>query len=119
MFRHAAARFCQWLEVSRDAPRDCLACYSVSGPFFVSPVWAHLFDNHPAALDVCRSISLNRCSGLYVWTRDGERKAVRGIPAGCLLVQAGKQLEHATAGHVLAGFHEVRFDCVARRLDGY
>lgn len=27
--------------------------------------------------------------------------------AGCLLVQAGKQLEYITGGHVLAGFHEV------------
>ena len=29
------------------------------------------------------------------------------IPEGCLLLQAGKQFEHLTAGHVLAGFHEV------------
>lgn len=30
------------------------------------------------------------------------------VPDGCLLVQAGKQLERLTGGHVLAGFHEVR-----------
>ena len=29
------------------------------------------------------------------------------IPRGCLLVQAGKQLEWLTAGHVRAGMHEV------------
>ena len=29
------------------------------------------------------------------------------IPNGCLLVQAGKQIEYLTGGHVLAGFHEV------------
>lgn len=29
------------------------------------------------------------------------------IPDGCLLVQAGKQIEYLTGGHVLAGFHEV------------
>lgn len=29
------------------------------------------------------------------------------MPDGCLLVQAGKQLERLTGGHVLAGFHEV------------
>ncbi|CAN0555158.1 unnamed protein product [Ectocarpus sp. 12 AP-2014] len=29
------------------------------------------------------------------------------VPDGCLLVQAGKQLERLTGGHVLAGFHEV------------
>jgi isopenicillin N synthase-like dioxygenase len=48
----------------------------------------------------------SRYPGLFVWTRDGERKAVK-IPTGCLLVQAGKQLEHITAGVIVAGFHEV------------
>jgi isopenicillin N synthase-like dioxygenase len=52
----------------------------------------------------------SRFPGLYVWTREGRRVAVRGIPPGCLLVQAGKQLEYATAGHALAGFHEVVVD---------
>lgn len=33
--------------------------------------------------------------------------AVR-VPEGCLLVQAGKQMEHVTGGRILAGFHEVR-----------
>lgn len=48
----------------------------------------------------------SRYPGLYVWTRDGRKKGVK-IPAGCLLVQAGKQMEYVTGGHVLAGFHEV------------
>ena len=30
------------------------------------------------------------------------------IPTGCLLLQAGKQLEWLTAGCVKAGMHEVR-----------
>lgn len=48
----------------------------------------------------------SRFPGLYVWTRDGSKRAVK-IPAGCLLLQAGKQFEYLTGGHVLAGFHEV------------
>jgi isopenicillin N synthase-like dioxygenase len=48
----------------------------------------------------------SRFPGLYVWTREGRRLSV-AIPDGCLLVQAAKQFEHLTAGHVLAGFHEV------------
>jgi isopenicillin N synthase-like dioxygenase len=48
----------------------------------------------------------SRYPGLYIWTRNGRREAVV-VPHGCLLVQAGKQLEHLTGGHVLAGFHEV------------
>lgn len=48
----------------------------------------------------------SRYPGLYIWTRDGQKRVVK-IPAGCLLVQAGKQAEYITGGHVLAGFHEV------------
>ena len=45
--------------------------------------------------------------GLSVWARDGTKMAVT-VPDGCLLVQAGKQIEHLTGGHVMAGFHEVQ-----------
>lgn len=48
----------------------------------------------------------SRFPGLYIWLRNGSRVAVR-IPEGCLLVQAGKQMEHLTGGHVMAGMHEV------------
>jgi isopenicillin N synthase-like dioxygenase len=48
----------------------------------------------------------SRFSGLYVWTRDGRKMLVK-VPDGCLLLQAGKQFEWLTGGHVLAGFHEV------------
>jgi len=44
--------------------------------------------------------------GLYIWLRNGEKKKVR-IPDGCLLIQAGIQLEYLTGGECLAGFHEV------------
>ena len=48
----------------------------------------------------------SRFPGLFVWLRDGRRVPV-AIPQGCLLLQAGKQLEWLTAGHVRAGMHEV------------
>lgn len=48
----------------------------------------------------------SRFPGLYAWSRSGQRLSVK-VPDGCLLVQAGKQLEYVTGGHVLAGFHEV------------
>lgn len=44
--------------------------------------------------------------GLYIWLRNGEKKRVR-IPDGCLLIQAGIQLEYLTGGECLAGYHEV------------
>jgi isopenicillin N synthase-like dioxygenase len=48
----------------------------------------------------------SRYPGLHIWTREGVKKSVV-VPDGCLLVQAGKQIEYLTGGHVLAGFHEV------------
>lgn len=48
----------------------------------------------------------SRYPGLAVWTREGHKKWVK-IPEGCLLVQAGKQLEWLTGGVIMAGFHEV------------
>eukprot|EP00605_Chrysophyceae_sp_TOSAG23-4_P002409 GSChrysophyteH1.ASY1.ANO1.2667.1 assembled CDS len=48
----------------------------------------------------------SRFPGLSVWSRAGEKLSV-AIPDGCLLVQAGKQIEYATGGHCMAGFHEV------------
>ncbi len=38
--------------------------------------------------------------------RDGTKALVR-VPDGCLLVQAGKQIEYLTGGYLVAGFHEV------------
>ncbi|KAI8463964.1 MAG: hypothetical protein J3K34DRAFT_442084 [Monoraphidium minutum] len=48
----------------------------------------------------------SRFPGLFVWLRDGRRVQVR-VPPGCLLLQAGRQLEWLTGGHVKAGWHEV------------
>ncbi len=44
--------------------------------------------------------------GLYIWLRNGQKKKVK-VPDGCLLIQAGIQLEYLTGGECLAGFHEV------------
>lgn len=48
----------------------------------------------------------SRFPGLHVWTPKGHKLQVK-IPDGCLLVQAGKQLEFLTGGQIVAGFHEV------------
>ncbi|KAI8821462.1 uncharacterized protein EV422DRAFT_528212 [Fimicolochytrium jonesii] len=48
----------------------------------------------------------SRFPGLHVWTREGQ-KLLAKVPDGCLLVQAGKQMQWLTGGHVTAGFHEV------------
>lgn len=51
----------------------------------------------------------SRYPGLNIWARNtGKRIPVQFPPTGrCLLVQAGKQLEHLSGGLIKAGFHEV------------
>jgi len=48
----------------------------------------------------------SRFPGLFIWLRDGSRYQVK-VPDGCLLLQAGKQMEWLTGGEIKAGFHEV------------
>ncbi|KAF8056110.1 DEGP9 [Scenedesmus sp. PABB004] len=48
----------------------------------------------------------SRFPGLAVWLADGTRLPV-AVPEGCLLLQAGQQLEWLTGGAVAAGMHEV------------
>jgi len=48
----------------------------------------------------------SRFPGLYIWLRDGTKMLVK-VPDGCLLIQAGIQLEMLTGGYITAGFHEV------------
>ena len=48
----------------------------------------------------------SRFPGLFIWLRTGEKVPVK-VPKGCFLLQAAKQMEILTAGHIFAGFHEV------------
>lgn len=48
----------------------------------------------------------SRYPGLFVWTRSGKRLPVV-VPQGCLLIQAGVQLEYLTGGAIRRGMHEV------------
>ncbi|GJQ15472.1 hypothetical protein GpartN1_g7263.t1 [Galdieria partita] len=48
----------------------------------------------------------SRFPGLYLWTSEGERIPCK-IPKGCLLVQAGAQLDYLTGGYIKKGYHEV------------
>jgi len=48
----------------------------------------------------------SRFPGLDIWLRDGTKIPV-SVPNGCLLVQAGMQIEYLTGGLIQAGWHEV------------
>eukprot|EP00003_Mantamonas_plastica_P012491 TRINITY_DN2240_c0_g1_i1.p2 TRINITY_DN2240_c0_g1~~TRINITY_DN2240_c0_g1_i1.p2 ORF type:complete len:301 (-),score=107.88 TRINITY_DN2240_c0_g1_i1:169-1071(-) len=59
----------------------------------------------------------SRFPGLLAWTREKKRFPVV-VPDGCLLLQAGIQLEYLTGGHVQAGYHEVVFtDLTQEKLE--
>ncbi|GHJ86658.1 hypothetical protein NliqN6_3060 [Naganishia liquefaciens] len=49
----------------------------------------------------------SRYPGLHIWARNTGKKMPVKVPDGCLLVQAGKQLEWFSGGLVKAGYHEV------------
>lgn len=48
----------------------------------------------------------SRYPGLYIWTKEG-KKVMVNVPDGCLIIQAGKQIEYLTGGYIKAGYHEV------------
>lgn len=63
----------------------------------------------------------SRFPGLYIWLKDGTKMSVK-VPDGCLLIQAGIQMEWMTGGYIKAGFHEVIYtdatkEKVAKRLE--
>ena len=57
----------------------------------------------------------SRYPGLYVWMRNGQKKKVK-VEEGYLLLQAGKQLEILTGGHITCGFHEVVYTQEAQQI---
>ncbi|KAK9855116.1 hypothetical protein WJX84_010038 [Apatococcus fuscideae] len=85
------------------------------GPHLLGPTGADLslhgsvgtlYSGYHYDLNLLTIHGKSRFPGLFVWLRDGRRIPVR-IPEGCLFIQAGKQLEWLTGGHVQAGMHEV------------
>ena len=101
--------------VGFQLPRDALSTRMQLGPHLLAPTGSDL-RNHRAVgtvlagwhndLNLLTIHGKSRFPGLFVWLKDGTKMAVK-IPKGCLLVQAGLQLEHLTGGAVHAGMHEV------------
>lgn len=109
---------------------DAISSLLREGPHLLAPTGSDL-DKHSAPgtvlagchadLNLLTVHGRGRLPGLFVWTRSGERVAVR-VPAGCLLLQAGMQLEYLTGGKIEAGMHEVlvtaeALEKVARKVE--
>lgn len=98
-----------------DLPIDTFTNLMKFGPHLLAPTGSDLakhgkvgtvFASYHYDLNFMTIHGRSRYPGLFVWTREGKKIRVK-VPPGCLLIQAGKQFEWLTGGHVLAGFHEV------------
>ena len=111
----ALADVAELAAVGFGLPRDAFAAAMREAPHLLAPTASDLARfGAPGTVLAGYHYDLNfltihgrsRFPGLYVWSREGRRLAV-AVPPGCLLVQAGKQMEILTGGAVQAGFHEV------------
>jgi isopenicillin N synthase-like dioxygenase len=98
-----------------DMPPDTFTSKMKYGPHLLAPTGSDLgtfgtlgtvLAGYHYDLNFLTIHGKSRFPGLCIWLRDGTKVLVR-VPDGCLLLQAGKQMEYLTGGHVLAGFHEV------------
>lgn len=107
----------EMLAIGLGLPSDVLTRKLLLGPHLLAPTGADLRmqelreEGAPLAgyhydLNYITIHAAASFPGLYIWTRDGRRLRVR-VPPGCLLLQAGVQLEHLTGGVIKRGFHEV------------
>jgi isopenicillin N synthase-like dioxygenase len=111
----AAAGVAELAAIGFGLERDAFSRRMAGGPHLLAPTASDFsrFDKVGTVLagfhydlNFLTAHGRSRYPGLYVWTRDGRRLAVK-VPKGALLVQAGAQFQYLTGGHVLAGFHEV------------
>ena len=105
----------EMIAIGFNLPADAFTKLMKCGPHLLAPTGSdyskysslhHVLAAYHSDLNFLTIHGKARYPGLYAWTRDGEKISV-SVPDGYLLVQAGKQIEYLTAGHVLAGFHEV------------
>eukprot|EP01092_Planopodium_desertum_P008784 TRINITY_DN3752_c0_g1_i2.p1 TRINITY_DN3752_c0_g1~~TRINITY_DN3752_c0_g1_i2.p1 ORF type:complete len:410 (+),score=15.36 TRINITY_DN3752_c0_g1_i2:732-1961(+) len=105
----------QMLALGLSLPEDTFTSKMKYGPHLLAPtgsdlsgdlVKENIFAGFHYDLNFLTIHGKSRFPGLFIWLRDGTRMQVK-VPDGCLLVQAGKQLEILTGGDITAGYHEV------------
>ncbi|CAM6093725.1 unnamed protein product [Calypogeia fissa] len=96
-------------------PRTTFTSLMKEGPHLLAPTGSDLsrygvkgtvFAGYHYDLNFLTIHGRSRFPGLNIWLKDGRKVAV-SVPPGCLLLQAGKELEWLTGGEFLAGMHEV------------
>lgn len=106
------------LETGLGLERSQLTELMVNGPHLLAPTGSNLgpesslvssgtvLAGYHSDLNFLTVHGRSRYPGLNIFTRDGKKVEVE-VPPGFLFIQAGKQLEYLTGGHILAGWHEV------------
>ncbi|PKA60358.1 hypothetical protein AXF42_Ash008417 [Apostasia shenzhenica] len=98
-----------------NLPKDAFTSLMKQGPHLLGPTGSNLqhhgikgtiFAGYHYDLNFLTIHGRSRFPGLNIWLRSGQKVEVK-VPAGCLLIQTGKQLEWLTGGECLAGMHEV------------
>ncbi|KAL9251413.1 hypothetical protein AKJ16_DCAP12598 [Drosera capensis] len=96
-------------------PKDAFTSLMKQGPHLLAPTGSDLkchgkegtvFAGYHYDLNFLTIHGRSRFPGLNIWLRNGQKVPVK-VPPGCLLIQAGKQIEWLTGGDCLAGMHEV------------
>lgn len=96
-------------------PRTSFTSMMANGPHLLAPTGSNLskynelgyvFAGYHYDLNFLTIHGRSRFPGLFIWLKDGHKVPVK-VPEGCLLLQAGKQLEWLTGGECAAGMHEV------------
>ncbi|EPS69800.1 hypothetical protein M569_04962, partial [Genlisea aurea] len=95
--------------------KDAFTSLMEKGPHLLAPTGSDLrrhgqigvvFAGYHYDLNFLTIHGRSRFPGLNIWLRNGQKMEVK-VPEGCLLIQAGKQIEWLTAGECMAGMHEV------------
>jgi isopenicillin N synthase-like dioxygenase len=101
--------------IGLDLPFNTFVDYLKFGPHLLAPTGSDLsrfnkigqiFAGFHYDLNFLTIHGKSRFPGLFIWLRDGTKTPVK-VPDGCLLIQAGKQIEWLTGGAITAGYHEV------------
>jgi len=104
----------EMLAVGLNLPKNIFTDLMRNGPHLLAPTASDLGKHGLGTILAGFHQDLNfitfhgksRFSGLNIWLRDGTKYPV-SIPPGCLLCQAGMQVERLTGGFIMAGYHEV------------
>jgi len=109
------ATVAEMVAIGLDLPGNTFLDLLQNGPHLLAPTGSDLgrfkeletvFAGFHYDLNFLTIHGKSRFPGLFIWLRDGTRVPVK-VPDGCLLIQAGKQIEWLTGGEITAGFHEV------------